>query len=963
MKKHLLHTRLYLATLLATVLAVGTPLPSKAQTDTGRERLAASVRNAEAFTRLLPQEKVYLHLDNTGYFLGERIWYKAYVVRPDTAAFTNLSRVLYVELVDPFGEILETQKLKIENGQCHGDISLEKPRATGFYEIRAYTRYMTNWPAENIFSRVVPVFARPQQEGDYSRMEIQEDFVSFRTGSDEDDADGKAKSHRRNNGPQVSFYPEGGQLVQGLTSTVAFSITIPDSTDVHAEGELRTASGEVLEQVRTLREGRGTFLCTPTDEPLVLALQFGDGREHTFPLPKAEEEGCALTVNAVAARQVGVQVTASPALEGSELGLSLIHNGNVLAFQVLTMSTEEPVMLSFPRNELPAGVHQLTLFDAEGRIWAQRHFFIPPRDLPRVEASFTDSIIAPCQRLTLQLQATASSPQAAGATVSLAVRDAETTTNDFKGNAATYLLLSSDLRGFVRDADYYFEADDNAHRQGADLLCLVQGWTRYDWAQMAGEQSFDGQQPLEDGLYIDGILKPRSKGQDVAGVPLDLFLSGELSGNFRGTTQTDADGKFAFSVPECLGDHTLLLSTKNNEDKKEPHITLNRLFSPARRTYDIGETRLLKAPMPAFVFKAKGNETEEGAPRQSDGQWTAGETHELGEAVVKRKKRPWDATRKDWEVTRRGAEKKSQFYFNMERAADEFADRGLEIPTLCAWLLSKEVFSKAFFEEKRGIGWLYGEASRASYSLPGKDEKVYLTRQQDVTLQKLDREQNPSGETLLYASYSYDESAMRDEGEMSVVAQTDENLTQRERDEQELDASTRNEMNKHRFMNRDVMYNGLWYDGKCIYVSNPRAETAYYTGGAPAVHIDELREVYVSLNHDESHYTRIPERAFLSSHDPFHVFVYPYYQRPDTKRKGVRRTHFQGYNVPHSFEMPDYAVLPPEKDYRRTLYWNPSVQLDAKGHATVDFYNNSSCQSITVSVEGVTTSAMPIVLR
>ena len=29
----------------------------------------------------LMQEKVYLHFDNTGYFLGEKIWFKAYVTR------------------------------------------------------------------------------------------------------------------------------------------------------------------------------------------------------------------------------------------------------------------------------------------------------------------------------------------------------------------------------------------------------------------------------------------------------------------------------------------------------------------------------------------------------------------------------------------------------------------------------------------------------------------------------------------------------------------------------------------------------------------------------------------------------------------------------------------------------------------------------------------------------------------
>lgn len=44
------------------------------------DSLAARV---ERFGTGLPQEKVYLHIDNTCYFVGDTIWYKAYVTRSD----------------------------------------------------------------------------------------------------------------------------------------------------------------------------------------------------------------------------------------------------------------------------------------------------------------------------------------------------------------------------------------------------------------------------------------------------------------------------------------------------------------------------------------------------------------------------------------------------------------------------------------------------------------------------------------------------------------------------------------------------------------------------------------------------------------------------------------------------------------------------------------------------------------
>ena len=74
---------------------------------------AASVQQ---FSRTYPQEKAYLHFDNTGYFIGETIWFKAYVTRTDTDSPTDLSGVLYVELLSPAGDVVERRKLELKDG-------------------------------------------------------------------------------------------------------------------------------------------------------------------------------------------------------------------------------------------------------------------------------------------------------------------------------------------------------------------------------------------------------------------------------------------------------------------------------------------------------------------------------------------------------------------------------------------------------------------------------------------------------------------------------------------------------------------------------------------------------------------------------------------------------------------------------------------------------------------------------
>ena len=111
-------------------------------------------------SRALPQERVYLHFDNSGYYLGETMWFKAYCVSGNGATIAApQSKVLYVELCAPEGYVIETKKFKLdEKGTCNGEFELKPSLLSGYYEVRAYTRYMLNWGDDAVFSRVFPVY-------------------------------------------------------------------------------------------------------------------------------------------------------------------------------------------------------------------------------------------------------------------------------------------------------------------------------------------------------------------------------------------------------------------------------------------------------------------------------------------------------------------------------------------------------------------------------------------------------------------------------------------------------------------------------------------------------------------------------------------------------------------------------------------------------------------------------------
>ena len=89
------------------------------------------------FGKAIPQEKVYVHMDNTCYFLGDTIWYAAYTRRTDKDLPSGISRVLYAELYNQDGYLVERQLVEMKGGRGNGCFALPDTLYSGYYELRA----------------------------------------------------------------------------------------------------------------------------------------------------------------------------------------------------------------------------------------------------------------------------------------------------------------------------------------------------------------------------------------------------------------------------------------------------------------------------------------------------------------------------------------------------------------------------------------------------------------------------------------------------------------------------------------------------------------------------------------------------------------------------------------------------------------------------------------------------------
>ena len=829
-------------------------LPLHAQSEE-TSRILSYIQKAMNFNKVVPQEKVYLHFDNMGYFENETLWFKAYVTRTYDGHASDLSKVLYVELLNPTGDVLQTLKYPIDSlGQSHGEMKLDTILGSGLYEVRAYTRYMTNWGTNAVFSRVLPIFKQPKTEGDYSDLTIAhipyhnrlpnrrepQDSLYVRAAGEGVYTDDLMKTI------SVKFYPEGGDLIAGKKCRVAM-LAVDDNGHPHeGEGFVMNERGDVLASVQTDTLGRGVFELVPDTGKLTF--QMRNLKKSTrrsvqyFTLPEAKRDGCTLSVDAVS-EQMLATLQCSDGICGSMLGYVIMHNGNIYRCDTLTAS---PLMeIELDRQAMPEGVNQMTVFDSRGAIMAERLFFICPKPDKgdSIQVTAITQRLKPCGKVEMELKTRPN------ANLSFSAIDAKTMTNGKQGNMKTWMLLSSEVRGYIRNVDYYFEADDKEHRQNADLLMLTQGWRRYDWRLMSEKYTFRKAQPIEDQFYLDGQLKVYRKHNPVSNVRMYVSLYNEKGQSLIGNAVTDAEGNYAFKMPFLDGEWKMCIYTtrdikkkdKAKEKRKTYYVGIDRQFSPNPRYLTPSETTILHPLAPNAFVKKPFEELEE----EDEFIPITEKDHVLQNVTVKAKRKYF--TNDNWRFKNEEYGKQyASLYYNADRELDKILDRGEPAPYIHDFILQK-------LKDRLG-----------KYNYIPRDTKAFTS------------------ERIFYVIDNNDRS-----------------------------------------------------------VSSP-------------VYLDEVKSIYIVFNEKIS---PTIENAWTFIDSPklnIIVYLYCHHLFSSESNKGLRRTYFQGFNQASTFRTEDYSVIPPMADFRRTIWWQPDITTDDEGKAKVEFFNNSTCEEMYISVEGMT---------
>ncbi|WP_369808791.1 hypothetical protein [Parabacteroides sp. Marseille-P3160] len=816
-------------------------------TDSIIGKLTHYIHAIDNFSQYIPREKVYLHFDNTGYYQGDNIWFKCYIVASGLYKATELSKTLYVELLNPGGEMIDKRILKIEKGQCHGDFSLNSlPFYSGFYEVRAYTKYMLNFREDAIFSRLLPVFDKPKQEGRFEEKNMRR----YGTGGYPMKREKPQKEKKVN----LQFFPEGGNLVQGIESKVAFEATDAYGNPIEITGAIVNEAGEEITPLSVLHEGRGVLTYLPGNEKQKAVVYYKD-KKYKFDMPVALPQGFVLRVDNLSyADSIEIAACKNKHTPGDMLGMAVLSRGRRQNFYVVDVTGDEDVRFKIDKTQLPPGVSQIVLFNSKGEILCDRLIFAGQNEFLEIKARTEKETYEPYELVDMEFSVTDKAKNPVQTTFSLSVKDGMNEL-EYGHNILTDLLLMSEIKGYVRNPSYYFEANDHTHRTALDLLLMVQGWRRYLWDQMRGKEAFELKYGPEQGIETQGqvvsfVKKVPKPNVDVS---LALFKKGdEKTASYIESMVTDSLGRFSF-ISDVYGKWDMILAVMEKGKKKDYRIILDRLFTPMPKRYRYNEMQINMAE----AWKEEAAETEiledldTISSINEDSLIKVGidkKIHRLKEVVVSAKKR---SREKDIYNNR----SKSIAYYDVQSELDDIKDRGKYI---------------------------------------GDDIHDFLK-----TINR-------------YFSVIWDR------GEQYVL-----------------------------------------YKGKLpLFVINYERTDIKGSDKYKIIRVGAIKSIYI--NEELSVMCRYAD-PLLS---PFQVdklygcavFIetYPEGMIPTEAGKGVRKTKLEGYSLQKEFYSPNYSELSPEPDYRRTLYWNPSVSTDKEGYAKIRFYNNSRCRKFSIDAESIT---------
>ncbi len=482
-----------------------------------------------------------VHTDQTAYLTGDYLWFSLYLMEATSHQLSMLSKVAYVEILDHENKPVLQTKISLENGRGHGSLFIPASLSSGTYTLRSYTAWMTNFTAAGYFHKTIR-FLNPFMP--LAKPDESEDMVD------------------------VQFFPEGGSLVNGVSSKVAFRVVDNKGIGIPFRGLLISDKGDTISRFTPLKFGMGHFEFIPQEGTRYTAIikNILDVTLKEVPLAPGHSSGTILRVQQQNESLRLTIITRGNPAKGIPVTAEIFHQGKQTG--EIENIRRDSSTIEFDLNNLPEGVSQIIVRNEAKEPLAERTFFKRPDQVMEIDINTDHQRSSYREKLTIHSVAEVDDKKTA-ATLSASVYRLDALQDIDPITFVTNIYLTSAFQEAIESPDFYFSAAPEA-LEALDNLMLVYGWTNI---RRSSSRPFTAIPEVRSQLFHARVTAPVT-GAPVKDVPLYLSLPGKPS-DFR-VAYSGSDGIVRYELDNIYGPRTYVLQSGNASDS-----TLKIEFLPA----------------------------------------------------------------------------------------------------------------------------------------------------------------------------------------------------------------------------------------------------------------------------------------------------------------------------------------------------------------------------------------------
>ena len=508
-----------------------------------------------------PSELIYIQTSKGIYETGEDLWFKAYQLDAQTLGLSSQSRTLYLQMIGEKDSIIWQEKYPVEKGITSGHVYLDEKLPEGDYFLEAYTSHsFYNDSTRQVYIRkihVVKNIARIEQ------VPLNPD---------------------KQNNFRFVFLPEGGNLITGIPSRIAFKATDGKGNPTDISGSIYQ-DNELVLNFETQHDGMGSFMFLP-QAGSKYHVQLNNGKRVEF--PEIHPRGMALQLTKQSKEYIEFYISQS---EGSqEQKVTLIGQLRGMVCCKANGVLKDFLRIKIPQNNFSyQGIAEFTLFNEAMQPVAERLVYVHPEKKLHITLEPDKQSYLLREKATIKIKVTDNDNKPVKANLGLSIFDENYSNPKDPVNILTHCYLSSQIRGRIYDPAYYFN-EANANRlKYLDLLLLTQGWRRYVWD--IEKTQYKGQMFLTDGITGIQTIKSKKKSEKLRDLRqiiqvssadnCSMFIETDTTGHFivTPTIMQELSGGYLYLKPMMTGTFKPKLAID------DPFQTINKLRKQKPKYY------------------------------------------------------------------------------------------------------------------------------------------------------------------------------------------------------------------------------------------------------------------------------------------------------------------------------------------------------------------------------------------